>query len=283
MVAKSIVLAHSSSSPYRAIFNTTTACLFFGTPFSGSRIFDLLSEYARTAEEQGNAAVHSPLLELLRPEDKELAQLRSDFSRLANAENQKISCTFFWEQRPTELSRLREMVQKLGEDKAAKIALPEDDSIMFVTDNSAILFQGKDNHGLPRNHRDVVKIDGFDDTMWTQTIQSILTNEMEKAQSRVRSRLKAVRNINSDVVKGIMDALEGGRVSKKREALLKSFALSNWISTEPQYVKWLGGEKIHNVDCLYISGPKGRGKTNAVLAAKTRGRNTMADYGQKRS
>ncbi|RFU82165.1 multiple ankyrin repeats single kh domain-containing [Trichoderma arundinaceum] len=263
VVAKSIVLAEAGNSPFIEIFNTVTGCVFFGTPFKGASVFLLLGAYARMAEKESDAAVHSTLLDLLKPDDGELQQLRIDFTRLANRSNQKISCYCFWEQHLSDISKLRDLVSDLGKEGSAEFKnIP--DQVQFVSRESAILESDREM-GLPSNHRDLVKIDGPKDHSWTQFIREPIKGMVDGAQSAVKSRLNAVRNIDYTMVKSIMEALEGGQVRKKERLLSLSFTPSSWVPSETEYKDWHGQDKT--VDCLYIRGTEGRGKTSATLAA----------------
>lgn len=264
IIAKAIVLASSDVGTSRQIFNTTTGCIFFGTPFRGASIFSSISSYARSAEKENRGAVHSTLLDLLEPENGELRQLRIDFTRLASRNNQTISCHCFWEQDQSDISKLRSLIAELKGVDPQIFNLPDGNYITFVKQESATLENCK-NTGLHSDHRSLVKIDSCKEGgSWTQ-INEHLREIVDNAQSAVKSRLNAVRNIDLSVLSAVMKALEGGQIERKEEALLKSVAPSSWLSSEDEYESWLGGEKP--VDCLFIQGREGRGKTSAALAA----------------
>ncbi|KAJ4857717.1 ankyrin repeats (3 copies) domain-containing protein [Trichoderma breve] len=263
IIAKAIILAEASNSQFREIFDTVTGCVFFGTPFKGASVFMLLGAYARMAEKESDAAVHSSLLDLLKPNNGELQQLRIEFTRLANRNGQKISCYCFWEQHLSDISKLKVLVQELGKAKSGDFDIPQNE-VEFVSQESATLESCKES-GLARNHRDLVKINGVKDDLWVQNIREPLRQMVDGAPAAVKSRLQAVRDIDFTLVKGIMDALEGGQVRKKEKVLSQSFVPSSWIPSEEEYKEWLGEGK--SIDCLYIRGPEGRGKTNATLAA----------------
>lgn len=101
----------------------------------------------------------------------------------------------------------------------------------------------------------------------------------------VRNRLNSTRNINHETITDVMEVFEGAQIQKKRKALGAKYAASSWLTKEQEYREWIStaaqGDDIMSpmsptsptdantkgVDCLWIQGPEGRGKTNGVIAA----------------
>lgn len=269
MIAKAIVLASIDVGTSRDIFNTTTGCVFFGTPFRGAPIFSSIKTYVSAAEKQNKGVIGSPLLDLLQPDNRELSQLRIDFTRLATTNNQTISCHCFWEQRESDITKLLNMINGLSDIQLEDFHLPEGKATMFVKPESAKLESCKTT-GLNCDHRGLVRIDSLkEDGLWAQ-VKKPLREIVDGAQSAVKSRLNAVRNIDLPMLSAIMNVLEGGQIKRKEETLLQSFVPSSWIPSEDEYKSWLDDKTSADekpVDCLFIRGREGRGKTSATLAA----------------
>ncbi|KAK1252185.1 hypothetical protein MKX08_003372 [Trichoderma sp. CBMAI-0020] len=269
VIAKAIILASIDVGTSRDVFNTTTGCIFFGTPFRGASIFSSITAYAVAAEKQNKGAIESTLLDLLQPDNRELRQLRIEFTRLATTNNQTISCHCFWEQRESDITKLLTLINGLDDVQLEDFHLPEGKTTMFVKPDSATLESCKTT-GLQCDHRGLVKIDNLkEDGLWAQ-VKKPLREIVDGAQSAVKSRLNAVRNIDLPMLSDIMNVLEGGQIRRKEEILLQSFVPSSWIPSEDEYKSWLGDEPSADekpVDCLFIRGREGRGKTSATLAA----------------
>ncbi|KAL7910598.1 ankyrin repeat-containing domain protein [Trichoderma velutinum] len=268
VVAKAITLADSRRDLFPIMFEATTACIFFGTPFSGAPVAAVAAMYAYFAEKV-DVAFSSKLLDLMKPGDEELRQLTHDFMRLVGKINPKIDLFCFWEEHPTDFSQMAGLPSLFG---LTKNLIPKQYA-EFVKRDSATL-PGVEELGLACNHRDLVKFDGPKDDRWTQMVRDPVKKIIHGAQLSVRNRLNSVRDIDRAMISGIMDALDGAQVPKKRKALSQSFTPSSWIPQEAEYLEWLrytgDGDKDHPpqaVDCLYVRGREGRGKTNATMAA----------------
>ncbi|KAL7807892.1 ankyrin repeat-containing domain protein [Trichoderma aethiopicum] len=268
VVAKAITLADSRRDLFPIMFEATTACIFFGTPFGGAPVASVAAMYAHFAEKV-DVAFSSKLLELMKPGDEELRQLTHDFMRLAGKINPKIELFCFWEEHPTDFSKMAGLPSLFG---LTRSLIPKQYA-EFVSRDSATL-PGVEELGLACNHRDLVKFDGPKDDRWTQMVRDPVKRIIHGAQLAVRNRLNSVRDIDRAMISGIMDALDGAQVQKKRKTLSQSFSPSSWIPQEAEYLEWLGSSEepneaqaSHAVDCLYVRGPEGRGKTNATMAA----------------
>ncbi|KAL7940787.1 hypothetical protein V8C42DRAFT_336550 [Trichoderma barbatum] len=268
VVAKAITLVDSRRDLFPIMFEATTACIFFGTPFSGAPVAAVAAMYAYFAEKV-DVAFSSKLLDLMKPGDEELRQLRHDFMRLVGKINPKIELFCFWEEHPTDFSQMAGLPSLFG---LAKNFIPKQYA-EFVNRDSATL-PGVEELGLACNHRDLVKFDGPKDDRWTQMVRDPVKKIIHGAQLAVRNRLNSVRDIDRAMISGIMDVLDGAQVQKKRKGLSQSFTPSSWIPQESEYLEWLqntgdAGKDAapQPVDCLYIRGREGRGKTNATMAA----------------
>ncbi|OTA01082.1 hypothetical-protein [Trichoderma parareesei] len=268
VVAKAITLADSRRDLFPIMFEATTACIFFGTPFGGAPVASVAAMYAHFAEKV-DVAFSSKLLELMKPGDEELRQLTHDFMRLAGKISPKIELFCFWEEHPTDFSKMAGLPSLFG---LTKSLIPKQYA-EFVSRDSATL-PGVEELGLACNHRDLVKFDGPKDDRWTQMVRDPVKRIIHGAQLAVRNRLNSVRDIDRTMISGIMDALDGAQVQKKRKALSQSFSPSSWIPQEAEYLEWLRSSAepdndpaSRTVDCLYVRGREGRGKTNATMAA----------------
>ncbi|KAI2464864.1 hypothetical protein F4781DRAFT_435957 [Annulohypoxylon bovei var. microspora] len=268
VVAKAITIADSRRDKFPVMFEAIAAAIFFGTPFNGAAAASAAAMYAYYAEKVG-AASSSKLLDLMKPGDEGLRELKHEFMRLAGKLNPKIELLCFYEEQPTDFSKMAGLPSLFG---LSKLAVPKSFAD-FVTRDSATL-PGVDEQGLAANHRDLVKFDGPKDDKWNQFVKDPLKRVIHGAQLAVKNRLNSVRDIDRSMINGIMEVLDSAQVQKKRKALSQTFAPASWITNEAEYKEWLhdaeaGGEDraARGADCLWIRGPEGRGKTSASLAA----------------
>ncbi|OTA67905.1 ankyrin [Hypoxylon sp. EC38] len=268
VIAKAITIADSRRDKFPVMFEAIAAAIFFGTPFGGAPVASAAAMYAYCAEKIG-AASSSKLLDLMRPEDEGLRELVHEFMRLVGKLNPKIDLLCFYEEQPTDFSKMAGLPSLFG---LSKLAIPKSYA-EFVSRDSATL-QGVEEQGLARNHRGLVKFDGPKDDQWNQFVKDPLKRIIHGAQLAVKNRLNSVRDIDRSMINSINEALDSAPVYKKRKALAQTFAPSSWITNEAEYKEWLydpetSGESPASrvADCLWIRGPEGRGKTSASLAA----------------
>ncbi|KAL7625799.1 hypothetical protein AAE478_005022 [Parahypoxylon ruwenzoriense] len=247
------------------MFEAIAAAVFFGTPFNGAPVASVAAMYAHFAEKAG-AAYSSKLLDLLKPGDEGLRELKHEFMRLAGKLNPKIDLLCFYEEQDTDFSKMAGLPSLFG---LSKLAIPKQYA-EFVSRDSATL-PGVDEQGLACNHRNLVKFDGPKDDRWNQFVKDPLKKIIHGAPLAVKNRLNSVRDIDRAMINSIMEVLDGAQVQKKRKALAQAFASSSWVTKETEYKQWLGEpgtvEETRTTDCLWIRGPEGRGKTSASLAA----------------
>ncbi|KAI1377216.1 hypothetical protein F4677DRAFT_415636 [Hypoxylon crocopeplum] len=268
VIAKAITIADSRRDKFPIMFEAIAAAIFFGTPFNGAPVASAAAMYAYFAEKIG-AATSSKLLDLMKPGDEGLRELKHEFMRLAGKLNPKIDMMCFYEEQPTDFSKMAGLPSFFG---LSKMAIPKSYAD-FVTRDSATL-PGVDDQGLASNHRDLVKFDGPKDERWNQFVKDPLKRIIHGAQLAVKNRLNSVRDIDRTMINSIMESLDGAQVQKKRKALAQTFALSSWVTKEAEYTQWLAEPATDDetpvartADCLWVRGPEGRGKTSASLAA----------------
>ncbi|KAI1326816.1 hypothetical protein F5Y16DRAFT_218338 [Xylariaceae sp. FL0255] len=268
VIAKAITIADQRRDKFPIMFEAIAASIFFGTPFNGAPVASVAAMYAYAAEKIGKAT-SSKLLDLLKPGDEGLRELKHEFMRLAGKISPKIDLLCFYEEKPTDFSKMAGLPILFG---LAKLAIPQEYA-EFVSRDSATL-PGVDELGIASNHRDLVKFDGPKDERWSQFVRDPLKRVIHAAQLSVKNRLNSVRDIDRSMINKIMDALEGAPVREKRNALRQNLAPSSWITKEQEFVEWLAeepkdpeNEQISLGDCIWVRGPEGRGKTSASMAA----------------
>ncbi|RYC59947.1 hypothetical protein CHU98_g6255 [Xylaria longipes] len=268
VIAKAIIIADQRRDKFPIMFEAIAVAAFFGTPFGGAPVASAAAMYANVAEKIG-LATSSKLLDLMKEGDEGLRELKHEFMRLVGKLSPKIELFCFYEEKPTDFSKMAGLPALFGLTKAA---IPKQYA-EFVSRDSATL-PGVDELGLACNHRDMVKFDGHKDARWSQFVRDPLRKIIHGAQLAVKNRLNSVRDIDRDMISKIMEALEGAQIQRKRNTLRQTFAPSSWITTEAEYTQWLAegrrdaeAEQSRSRDCLWIRGPEGRGKTSAAMAA----------------
>ncbi|KAI1135696.1 hypothetical protein F5Y05DRAFT_168773 [Hypoxylon sp. FL0543] len=268
VIAKAITIADSRRDKFPVMFEAIAAAIFFGTPFGGAPVASAAAMYAYCAEKIGTA-YSSKLLDLMKPEDEGLRELVHEFMRLVGKLSPKIDLLCFYEEQPTDFSKMAGLPSLFG---LSKLAIPKSYA-EFVSRDSATL-QGVEEQGLARNHRGLVKFDGPKDEQWNQFVKDPLKRIIHGAQLAVKNRLNSVRDIDRSMINSINEVLDSAQFYKKRKALSQLFAPSSWITKEAEYKEWLYDPEASEdtptsrvADCLWIRGPEGRGKTSASLAA----------------
>ncbi|EPS39642.1 hypothetical protein H072_6585 [Dactylellina haptotyla CBS 200.50] len=256
IIAKAVSLAESRKDVFGKMFEAITGCIFFGTPFDGAHAAAVALMFAQTSEFFGlDQATHSKLLDLMKPGDEGLRDIKNDFMRLCTKMTPKIELFCFYEEKPTDWSKQAGI--------PFKIPLPKKYE-EFVTRESATL-TGIDHLGLARTHRELVKFDSFKDTVY-QIVRGPLKTIINGAPLISKNRFNSTRGIDREVVKRVLGALEGVQIEKKRKRLAQAVISSSWILQEEEYQQWLSTQPLLN-DTLWILGPEGKGKLGASLAA----------------
>jgi len=126
VVSKAIVTAESRRDLFPLMFEAITGCLFFGTPFSGTKAAAAAAMLAAIGEKI-DVATSSKLLDQLKPDDESLNELRNDFVRLAGKLTPKIELFCFYEEQPTDFAKLAGLPDLFGLWKMAipKVTAPD--------------------------------------------------------------------------------------------------------------------------------------------------------------
>ncbi|KAF3158492.1 hypothetical protein TWF788_004724 [Orbilia oligospora] len=257
VIAKAISIAESRRDLFGKMFEAVTGCIFFGTPFQGASVAAAASMFAQVSEFLNlDQATASKLLDLMKPDDESLRDIRNEFVRLSTKMSPKIELWCFYEERPTDWSK------QIGLPFRVPIPKKFED---FVTRESATL-TGVDSMGLARIHRELVKFDSFKDTVY-QLVRGPLKTIINSAPLIAKNRFNSTRGIDREVVKNVLNALEGVQVEKKRKRSTQGVISSSWILQEQEYKQWLQKDEQRSIDCLWVLGPEGKGKLGASLAA----------------
>jgi hypothetical protein len=104
VVAKAITLASNRGDEYPNLLSCVAGCLFFGTPFKGSRATGKAVILADLFEKVNYASL-SRVLTFLEPGNEALDELRSDFVRISNKLEPPISTVCFHELKKTEYTK----------------------------------------------------------------------------------------------------------------------------------------------------------------------------------
>ncbi|RBA22188.1 hypothetical protein FPRO05_00535 [Fusarium proliferatum] len=268
VIAKAICIAATRQDLFPNMFEDIAGCAFFGTPFKGAEAASLACMLSSVGEKLGHATT-SKLLELMRPDDESLAELRKEFVRLVIKTTPKIELCGFYEEHPTTIKDLSGMPQFLS---ALSIPMPKKYA-EFVTRDSSILDGVMETMGLAANHRDLVKFDSSKDERYT-LVRGPLKRLINGSHLRVKNRHNATRRTDPATINLALRTLEGAPVQSKRESIAQNTTTSPWFSKEPEFLGWLAkpseGEDsslVKKEDCLWVRGRDGRGKTSAALSA----------------
>ncbi|KAF7517988.1 hypothetical protein G7054_g13615 [Neopestalotiopsis clavispora] len=270
VIAKAITILNAQPELCPVMFEAISAAVFFGTPFAGAPAAAWASMYAYWAE-KSNKATTSEVLDMLKPGDGALRELKDEFRRVAAKTRYKIELLCFWEEQHTDFAKMAHLPGLFG---LTRRMIPKDVS-EFVSQASATFEGDVDKYGLASNHRDLVKFDSAKDSRWN-IVENLLKKTIHGAYSTARNRLGAARDIDWTTFMSVMDALDSARLqpARVRKGLLKNVGKSSLISNEPDYTQWLANIEIETdateavkVDGLWVRGPEGRGKTGAMLAA----------------
>lgn len=265
-ILQAISIADAQRDLFPNMLETIAGCVFFGTPFQGAGPAAAAAMLARAGEWFGKTT-SSKLLDIMTPGDEGLRELVDEFMRLVGKGGQRIDLFCFYETQPTnlaQLARLPSLFSLVG-------GLPKNMSLL-VSSESAMLV-GIPSMSIASDHRNLVKFRDFTEERY-QTVRGPLKDMIKGAQLVVKNRLNFTRNIDREMVKSIMDVLEGAQISKKKlKTLAQSFTPSSWILNEEEFKQWLHigpsqkspGTQVS--DCLYVQGPEGRGKTSTTIAA----------------
>ncbi|OJD32171.1 multiple ankyrin repeats single kh domain-containing protein [Diplodia corticola] len=284
VIAKAVCIAGFHTSDYPNVFEAICGCVFFGTPFDGAEVANVAAMYASTAEllSPNGHAQASALLDVMKPGNQYLQGLKKDFLRLVRklAGNIQIAC--LWEVFETDFPEMVGMRDNKIVRKVFDVLIPQGRK-KFV-DKEASILVGYDECGLQSAHRNLVHFTGFKDPKY-QMMRTPLRKVVEKARLVAKSRFSCTRDVDRDMVRDILDSLEGVHIQRKRDTLRAKVNSQSWIIEEQEYKDWFRlqpstelpedgqtpSETTRSQDgcderCLWIRGAEGKGKTSAVLA-----------------
>lgn len=255
VIAKAVTMAETEKSRFPTIIESIGGCVFFGTPFGGADVANFAHVFSNIMEKVKNG-YNSKLVDMMRPGDQYLGELRRNFARIA-ARDAPMGIYCFWEEQDTPLAK------KYG------LSLV---TTKFVTQDSATLDNTDGNMGLACDHRDLVRFRDSKDSRWGK-VRYQLKSVINGAHGVAKRRQNSTRGVDQFLINGIYRALEGTSMTATREGLRKKFPDRSWISSEEEFQKWLdggstnNGPELHPGACIWIRGRQGRGKTNAAISA----------------
>lgn len=252
------------------MFEAISATIFFGTPFKGAEIAAWAAMYSHLPERTKNPS-QSKLLDFVKPGDSALRELRQEFQGLVTRLSPNIRVVCFWEQEQTDFSRLARLSDQF---EFSRSLIPG--GLSDVVSQESATLDGAQHAGLAGNHCDLVKFDGPKDGRWIHTVRRQLKLAINGARLVAKNRVASARGVDWSSYKGVMEALGGYRVDRKRRDLERTVSPSSWITEDSNYSSWLATSKkqdkeasptiLPTVDCLWIRGREGRGKTGAAIA-----------------
>ena len=245
------------------MFEAVAGAFFLGTPFNGSPAAIIGARLAQLGQ-QVDMASQSKLLDLMKPGNEGLRELKMEFMRLTTLLSQKIELVCFFETQPTLL--------KTGFFSFNSV-LPRDTTL--VVDRDSATLDGVESVAVDSDHPGLSKFTGFKDRRYDQLIRPYLKKIIHGAALIVKNRFNSARGVDQLVLNNIIDKLDGARVNSSRRNLEKKYTPSPWISKEKEFADWLGKREISTRSeslkndrvCVWIRGSEGRGKTNAMITA----------------
>ncbi|KAI0904424.1 ankyrin repeat-containing domain protein [Ustulina deusta] len=246
VIAKALCLAERQTSLYPDMYECIAGCVFFGTPFNGAPVAEIADYWAKINEKSG-IAVNSQLLELLKPGNDSLRELKRDFM----------------------MTNWDDLIQKLASQEFPPDLLSKLDSKEsreFVTRDSASL-DGSYEVGLFKAHRDLVRFKNSKDPQY-QAVKGPLKRVIQNAPLVARARLRCSREtvIDQKTLGNVLSVLRGVDIKTKYDDLSARSSEQSWILEEQEYQNWLEPNKLMGDAYLWICGSEGKGKTTAALA-----------------
>ncbi|KAI9150449.1 Ankyrin repeat domain-containing protein [Paramyrothecium foliicola] len=265
---RAVCLAESRQDLFPHMFEDISGCAVFGTPFHGAEAASVAAMLSHVGQ-MFDQTVPSKLLDLMKPDDEGLNELRDEFIRMVTKISPNIGLCGFYEEQPTNISDLSGVPSFI---KALQIPLPKKIA-EFVTKESAILGGLMVPMGLACNHRDLVKFESSKDERYS-LVRNPLKKIIHGAHLVAKCRRQSTRKIDRTMVTKVIEALDGAQVSRKRRMIAQATAPSSWVIEELDSLGWLSKHASEQLsspakkgDCVWIRGPDGRGKTSATLAA----------------
>ncbi|KAI0864686.1 hypothetical protein F4860DRAFT_377072 [Xylaria cubensis] len=234
VIVKALCLAERETSQYLDIYESIAGCIFFGTPFKGADVAKIADYWAKLNEESG-IAVNSQLLELLKPENDGLRELRGDFVKASGKLATKVELFCFYEQQPTSWDKIIAKLasQEFPPNLLSKLSGKE--CREFVSKDSATL-DASYEMGLYRTHRDLVRFKSYRDPVY-QAVKGPLKRIIQSASRIVRARFICTRQtaINPKTLQDVLSGMRGVDMQMKYEDLSDQLSEKSWILEEPEY------------------------------------------------
>ncbi|KAK3349711.1 ankyrin repeat-containing domain protein [Lasiosphaeria hispida] len=264
VAAKVLLVAEQRRDTYPDMYESIVGVLTFGTPFDGAPVADIASEWAKVNESRGTA-IDSKLLDLLKPGNEGLRELKHEFARSVGKLGQKVEVHCFYEELQT---HWEDVINKLTSTDFPVTSLSKlklDEYRNFVSRESATI-TGAEETGLARTHRNLVRFESFKDAQY-QLVRAPLKRIVHSAPLHAKARFNYTRqsSIDRSTLTAVINALDGADVQRKFRCLSQRHASDSWILNELEYKDWLENERDKD-DYLWIHGPEGKGKTTAVTA-----------------
>ena len=135
--------------------------------------------------EKFNQATTSTLLDLMKPGDPALRELRGDFTRLVRKMNPRIELYAFYENHDTDVAKMAAEFVKKRAGGGLSTAFYElmrraQGPLRIVDPESATFGNTIDNIGLAYNHRDLVKFEDFKDPRYQMVSTKETSNKMAR-------------------------------------------------------------------------------------------------------
>ncbi|KAI0881635.1 ankyrin repeat-containing domain protein [Annulohypoxylon maeteangense] len=264
VVAKTVSLAAHHYDKYPNIFEATSGCIFFGTPFGGAPASSVAAMYASVAG-WIDGTEPSALLQIMQPDSEYLRELKKDFLHLVIKLKDKIQVFCFWEKNPTDFA-------KVAKQKILSIIQPFiSQKYQELVSKASSTFAEHEDCGLQSDHSGLVRFESFKDEKY-KLVRTPLKDIIRKAHDVARDRFNSIGNVDRDTAKNLINSLDGVPVQVKFNLLKTKMASQSWIMGEPEYLSWVAGAADKHEGCddqkwLWIHGPEGKGKTNATIAA----------------
>ncbi|ORY61452.1 ankyrin repeat-containing domain protein [Pseudomassariella vexata] len=250
VVAKAVTLTDSRQDRCGTMFESIAGCIFFGTPFHGAHAA-AAAHMLSTIGARFDLAIPSKLLDMMKPGDESLTELRNEFARLAGKLSQKIQLFYFWEEQPTDFAKQAKLPSFFS------LAVPK--TVSELVSRESATLEDVDGMGLACTHQESVEFDSARDGRY-QLVPDPLKKIIHGASLVVKNRFNSTRNISRETIKDVLTTLDAAQVHKKLKALREEYTRSFWLAQAQEYKEWLAEDLA--VDCLWIRGPEGRGKTS---------------------
>ncbi|KAK4171463.1 ankyrin repeat-containing domain protein [Triangularia setosa] len=262
VVARALTIAHQAyhNLDYMRLVECFAGAIFFGTPFKGSSAQANALMLAHLFEKL-DKAVPSQMLEILKPGNDALVDVRRDFTNIILKEP-KAKVTCFYEEVKTNYAReaVPPQLKAFFSKKSGEIVVTKDSASLDVANVLS----------LHRDHRQLNRFDNAKDNEYLM-VRNQLKEIAKSAQFIVNTRLRASKQsiVDDQVFYRLAINLNVGDVAVKLKSVQSSSGDSSWILSEEQYQQW--SAPLHSFEpspnpVLWVSGGEGLGKSKAAAA-----------------